>query len=66
MTTLHKHIQNQQDISTNLCGVMEALAILDNEGCAPGAVTALISVGRSLAESLNQGLDSVNLPEVRA
>lgn len=63
MTPLRKHIQDQQGIATNLCGVFEALSILDNEGCAPGAVTSLISVGRNLAEALNEGLDIVNLPE---
>lgn len=63
MTTLHKHIQDQQDIATNLCGVLEALSILDNEGCAPGAVTSLVSVARNLAEGLAEGLDIVNLPE---
>jgi hypothetical protein len=62
MTDLHKHIQAQQGIAHNLCGLFEALAILDNEGCAPGAVTSLIGVGRNLAEALNDGLDSVNLP----
>ena len=66
MPSLHRYIQSQQDAATNLCGVMEALSILDSEGCAPGAVTSLISVGRSLAEALSDGLDSVNLPEVDA
>ena len=66
MTTLRKYLQDQQDIGTNLCGVMEALTILDSDGIAPGAVTSLISVGRSLAETLTRNLDIVNLPEVEA
>ena len=64
MPTLHQHIQAQQDISTNLCGVLQAISILDNEGCAPGAVTSLVNVAISLAEELNRGLDFTHLPEV--
>ena len=44
MTTLRQHIQNQQDLACNLCGVIEAMHILDNEKVAPDAVTALLNV----------------------
>ncbi|WP_112310355.1 hypothetical protein [Pseudogemmobacter bohemicus] len=67
MTTLRQHIQNQQDMSCTLCGVIEAIAILDNEGRGQGtAVTALIQVAGELAEKLNHNLDSINLPEAAA
>ena len=64
MTALHAYIQGQQDVACNLRGVLEAMAILDNEGCAPSAVTSLINVAVNLAEALAEGLDSVRLPEV--
>jgi hypothetical protein len=47
-------------------GVLEALAILDNEKCAPSAVTALIVVAGDLASQLNIGLDSLSLGKVTA
>jgi hypothetical protein len=64
--SLRAHLQRQQDIANNICGIFEALSILDNEGCAPGAVTSLINVGRSLADDIAEALDIVNLPGVEA
>ena len=60
---LQKYIQEQQDLACNLCGVIEAIHILDNDNVAPDAVTALVNVAQSLASELNAGLDSVNLPK---
>ncbi|RWR08493.1 hypothetical protein [Paenirhodobacter populi] len=64
MSTLREHIQNQQNMACNLVGVLEALAILDNEGMGKGgAVTSLISVALVMASDINEGLDTVNLPK---
>lgn len=63
MSALHKHIGKQQALACNLCGILEALSVLDNEDRAPGTVTSLFSVARMMAEDLNQSLDSVNLPK---
>jgi hypothetical protein len=63
---LHRYLQDQQSTAVQLEGVLEALAILDNEKCAPGAVTALIVVAGDLASQLNIGLDSLSLGKVRA
>ena len=60
--SLRAHIALQQNVATQLCGVLEALDILDNEDVAPGARTALINVALSMAIELNRNLDSVNLP----
>lgn len=64
--SLRAHLQRQQGVANNLCGIFEALTILDSEGCAPGAVTSLISVGRCLADDIAEALDVVNLPGVEA
>ncbi len=66
MSALLKHIEKQQSIAMNLCGVIEALAILDNEGVGANAITSLLNVAGDLANQLNDGLDSVRLPEVGA
>ena len=61
--TLRKHVQDQQDACTDLCGVLEALRVLDNDDLAPSAQTTLIGVALEMARKLNDNLDSVALPK---
>lgn len=64
MSALHQHIQKQQDKAVTLCGVIEAIAILDNEDMGRGsAVTSLIQVAGQLIDEITNGLDNVHLPE---
>ena len=56
------HCSDVQTTAMQLCGVMEAIDILDDEGAAKNAVTCLIRIARSLADQINEQLDSVNLP----
>lgn len=63
MTALLAHIQNQQDLACNLCGVIRAIHILDNKKVAPGAVSALLDVAMALSGDLNCNLDHVSLPD---
>lgn len=63
MTALRQHIQKQQDLARTLCGVIEAMHILDNDKAAPEAMTALLNVALTLSSDLNRNLDRVALPE---
>lgn len=63
MSALMKHIGDQQTTAVTLAGVIEALAILDNEGLGDGAQTSLLNVAGELVSRLTEGLDSVNLPK---
>lgn len=56
------HCANVQTTAMQLCGIMEAVDILDEQGVAKNAVTCLIRIARSLADQINEQLDSVNLP----
>ncbi len=62
--SLQQYLQDQQSTAVQLEGVLEAMAILDKEKCAPAAVTALIVVAVDLASQLNIGLDSLSLAKV--
>ena len=62
-TALRHHIALQQSEVCRLCGVLEALASLNNDGVAANAQTTLIDVAFAMAHQLNNGLDSVTLPE---
>lgn len=67
MSDLRKHVQQQQDTSCTLCGVIQAIGILDAEGVGQGgAITALIQVAQKLADEINDKLDVINLPEGEA
>lgn len=63
MSTLREHIQDQQATGVTLCGVIEAMAILDNEGTGANAISSLIIVAGNLARQITDGLDSANLPK---
>lgn len=63
LPALFQHIQKQQDLACNLCGVIEAVHILDNGKVAPDAVTALLNVALMMAADLNRNLDLVSLPK---
>lgn len=62
-SALHEHISNQQTQALRLCGLLEAIATLDNQSLAPDAVSALIQIAVDMAEELNRNLDSVALPK---
>lgn len=63
MSALLKHIAKQQDTAVTLSGVIEALAILKNEGLGDGAQTSLLLVAEALIGEIIDGLDSVRLPK---
>ncbi|WP_042246336.1 hypothetical protein [Paracoccus sp. PAMC 22219] len=60
---LRRHCSDVQVAATQLCGVMQAIELLDDEGIGGNAVSTLIRIARSLAEKVNTDLDSVNLPK---
>ncbi|MCG6112612.1 MAG: hypothetical protein MEQ74_10580 [Paracoccus sp.] len=60
---LRRHCGDVQVAATQLCGVMQAIELLDDEGTGGNAVSTLIRIARSLAEKVNNDLDSVNLPK---
>ncbi|MFC0201173.1 hypothetical protein [Paracoccus rhizosphaerae] len=60
---LRQHCSGVQTTALQLCGVIEAIEILDDAGTAANAVTCLIRIARSLADQVNNDLDSVNLPK---
>lgn len=63
LPALQKHCGQVQTKAVQLRGVLEAMAILDNEGVGANAVTSLMSVAFNLAEQIGDDLDSVNLPK---
>lgn len=63
MNALLVHIQHQQDTATALCGILDALAIMDGACHEPATLTGLIVVAGKLAASICRELDSVRLPE---
>ncbi|AJE47173.1 hypothetical protein [Celeribacter indicus] len=58
-----QHIQAQQDLACSLKGIIEAILVLDDQGVAPDAVTALLNVALDHVIRLNHNLDVVALPE---
>ena len=66
MRALLKHIEKQQGLAVNLVAVIRAASIIDCEELDSDTVTGLLNVAGDLANRLNEGLDSVNLPEVDA
>lgn len=63
MPAMLRHCAKLQTTSLQLCGVIEAIDLLDNEGIGRNAVTCLIGIARSLADEINDQLDSTSLPE---
>lgn len=61
---LFEHIQDCQDVATDLASLIESAAILDSEGVHPGGITTLLKVSGGLADQLASKLDSVNLPKI--
>lgn len=62
-SALRHHIALQQTEAIKLCGVLQALASLNNDGVAANAQTTLIDVALAMASDLNNGLDSVTRPD---
>lgn len=62
LLALQTHCSDVQVTATQLCGVLEAIAILDNENVGANAVSSLIGVAITLADTINQQLDSATLP----
>ena len=60
---LRRHCSDVQVAATQLCGVMQAIELLDDEGIGGNAVSTLIRIARSLADKVNNDLDCVNLPK---
>lgn len=60
------HISDQQSVACRLAALLEAAAVLNNEGNCPGGVYVLIETCAEIAAKLNHQLDSVSLPEVAA
>ena len=61
--TLAEYVDNQQVVAMNLKSVISALHDLMMARIAPDAQEQLISVALDMATTLNNGLDSVSLPE---
>lgn len=61
---LFEHIQDCQDVATDLASLIESAAVLDSEGVHPGGITTLLKVSIERANELSRRLDSVNLPRV--
>lgn len=62
LAAMKAHCSDVQTTALRLCGVIEAIEILDDAGAA-NAVSCLVRIARSLAEEVNNQLDSVNLPK---
>lgn len=63
MTALREYIQIQQDMASDLEGVLEAQQVLHSSGMVATSHSSLINVAHSLAARLNQQLDPLRLPE---
>ena len=63
MSPLMDHIQNQQDLCSELCDILDIIDTM-NDGNPP--TDPLIRVARRLARELNKNLDYVSLPEERS
>ncbi|MCA0943395.1 hypothetical protein LCM08_00560 [Salipiger pacificus] len=63
MKALLDHIQRQQNLSTAVADILEALQALHESGPVDrNAERQLLGVAAALALTLNAALDSVNLP----
>ncbi|GAB1381292.1 hypothetical protein [Pararhodobacter aggregans] len=61
---LATHLQQQQDRSTRLKGLLSTLALLEAEGWSGGDEYAcLLEIARETNDALNVALDKVNLPQ---
>jgi len=60
---LLKHVQDVQDQTVRLCGVLRAIDFLDNEGECNDGKTALIGIAKEVADDIGAALDSANLPD---
>lgn len=63
MPAILGHCANVHHTSVQLCGVIEAMQLLDAEGVGANAVTALLTIARSLADEINDQLDYTRLPK---
>ena len=58
------HIATMQTKATRLCGLLETIGYVENEGaCVEGRVV-LTEIAFEVARELESGLDCVGLPEV--
>lgn len=61
---LAKYLQQQQDRSTRLKGLLSTLALLEAEGPGNGdEFQCLLEIARETNDALNSALDRVNLPK---
>lgn len=66
LPALIEHISDMQVIATRLNSLIEIASDVDNEGRNRDGITTLLDVMRGMSTELNNGLDSTNLPEVKA
>ena len=64
LPALLNHIRAMQTKATRLCGLLETIAFVESEGaCLEGRIV-LTEIAKEVARELENGLDSVNVPEV--
>ena len=62
---LYRHLQDMQMLACKVQGLIQSAIALDNEGLCSNGVAVCMETASELAERLNNGLDSVSLPEVK-
>lgn len=62
MTRLYDHLQVQQDLASQLTGVIAAIEALHRNDVGQEVLPELISMAHNMAENLSRNLDVVALP----
>ena len=64
LPALLAHVRDMQTKASRLCGLLETIAFVESEGaCLEGRIV-LTEIAKEVARELENGLDSVSLPEV--
>ena len=64
LPALLDHIRVMQCKATRLCGLLETIAFVESEGARLEGRIVLTEIAKEVARELENGLDSVNVPEV--
>ena len=64
LPALLAHISAMQTKATRLCGLLETIGYVENEGACHEGRIVLTEIAFEVSRELESGLDSVGLPEV--
>lgn len=64
LPALMQHVQDMQDRTCLLDGVMEAILFMENEEACENGRASLTRIAKELSHEIFIALDTVNLPEV--